>query len=223
MNVIDSPRSAVGRPRDPGADAALIGAVLDLINEGATLSGLSFVTVAERAGVSRNSLYRRWKTKDALYLDVLASINRPILLSREASAHDDVVALLRHLIERVQDQRASRLLRALAAEAALFPELHRRYVEEILAPRREMLRNAIARGVDTGELRDDVDLDVLAELLESPIIAHTTAGAANELNAERASHVLTDLVFFGAAPRGGVAFTPPVAQRNSIFHRELYS
>ena len=70
-------RSA-GRQRDPQTDVDLIEAVLDLVGAGATLSGLSLVTIAKHAGVSRNSLYRRWKTKDALYLDVLDSINRPL-------------------------------------------------------------------------------------------------------------------------------------------------
>ena len=50
-----------GRRRDPRSDTALIEAVLDLVSEGATLSGLSFVTIAKDAGLSRNSLHRRWK------------------------------------------------------------------------------------------------------------------------------------------------------------------
>ena len=67
-----------GRRRDERADVAIIDAVLDLVSDGATLSGLSLVTIAKTAGVSRNSVYRRWKTKDELYLDVLASINRKL-------------------------------------------------------------------------------------------------------------------------------------------------
>jgi AcrR family transcriptional regulator len=52
-----------GRQRDPQTDIAAVEAVLDLVSTGATLSGLSLVAIAKHAGVSRNSLYRRWKTK----------------------------------------------------------------------------------------------------------------------------------------------------------------
>ena len=68
MSTAEAPGRAGGRQRDPRMDAALVEAVLDLVGGGATLSGLSLSAIAERAGVSRNSLYRRWKTKEALYL-----------------------------------------------------------------------------------------------------------------------------------------------------------
>src|ERR1700722_10143641 len=120
-----------GRQRAPQTDVALIEAVLDLVNAGATLSGLSLVTIAKHAGVSRNSLYRRWKTKDDLYLDVLTAINRPLPEFSGGSTFDALVAHLAVLTERTLDKRASHILRALNAEAEMFPELHRRYFEEI--------------------------------------------------------------------------------------------
>jgi AcrR family transcriptional regulator len=191
-----------GRRRDERTDAALIDAVLDLVSDGATLSGLSLVTIARTAGVSRNSLYRRWKTKDALYLDVLQSINpgmQPDLERR--SAREDVIALLAVLIERVLDKRASHMLRALNAEAEEFPELHRRYFDEIVAPRRDAMNQAICRGIAAGEIRPDVDVDLLSELLVSPILARMASGSTEDLDPAQTSRSITALVFAGAAPR----------------------
>src|ERR1700734_1414449 len=122
MDTIERPG---GRQRDPQTDVALVEAVLDLVGAGATLSGLSLVAIANHAGVSRNSLYRRWKTKDALYLDVLDSINRPLPDSSGRTAFDDVVNHLATLVERTVDKRASRMQRALLAEVEVFPELQR--------------------------------------------------------------------------------------------------
>src|ERR1700684_591502 len=130
METIERPG---GRQRDPQTDVALVEAVLDLVSAGATLSGLSLVTIAKHAGVSRNSFYRRWKTKDALYLDVLYSINRPLPEFTGPTALDDVAEHLAVLVERAIDKRASRMIRALNAEAEVFPELYRRYFEEIVA------------------------------------------------------------------------------------------
>src|ERR1700677_1794300 len=141
MNMETADRGG-GRQRDPQTDMALIEAVLGLVSEGATLSGLSLVSIASHAGVSRNSLYRRWKTKDALYLDVLDSINRPLPDFSDRSAFDDVVNHLATLVERIIDKRASRMQRALMAEVEAFPELQRRYFEEIVGPRREAMYRA---------------------------------------------------------------------------------
>lgn len=139
---------AAGRRRDPRTDTAALDAVLDLVAAGATLSGLSLVTIAEHAGVSRNSLYRRWKTKDALYLDVLDAINRALPEFTGPSVREDLAAYLAELIRRTLDPRAAAVLRALQAEAAAFPELHRRYFDEIVAPAAEP-STAFCGGVST--------------------------------------------------------------------------
>ena len=190
-----------GRRRDERADAALIDAVLDLVSDGATLSGLSLVTIAKTAGVSRNSLYRRWKTKDALYLDVLESINRPLPDLAGRSAREDVTALLAVLIERVLDKRASHMLRALNAEAEEFPELHRRYFDEIVAPRRDAMNGALQRGVAAGEVRPDVDVDLLSDVLVSPVLARMASCHTEDLDPAQTSRNITALVFAGAEPR----------------------
>jgi AcrR family transcriptional regulator len=190
-----------GRRRDEKADAALIDAVLDLVSGGATLSGLSLVTIAKTAGVSRNSLYRRWKTKDALYLDVLESINRPLPALERGSAREDVTALLAVLIERVLDRRASHMLRALNAEAKEFPQLHRRYFDEIVAPRRDAMNQALGRGIAAGEIRPDVDVDLLSEVLVSPVLARMASGNTEDLDPAQTSQSITALVFAGAAAR----------------------
>ena len=190
-----------GRRRDERADAALIDAVLDLVSDGATLSGLSLVTIARTAGVSRNSLYRRWKTKDALYLDVLESINRGLPDLAGRSAREDVTALLAVLIERVLDKRASHMLRALNAEADAFPELHRRYFDEIVAPRRDAMNQALRRGVASGEIRPDIEVDLLSEVLVSPVLARMASGNTDDLDPARTSRDIAALVFAGAQPR----------------------
>lgn len=190
-----------GRRRDQRADAALVDAVLDLVSSGATLSGLSLVAIAKAAGVSRNSLYRRWKTKDALYLDVLEAINQDLPELPGRSAREDVAALLAVLIERVLDKRASHMLRALNAEADAFPELHRRYFDEIVAPRRDAMNRALRRGLASGEIRPDVDIDLLSDVLVSPVLARMASGSTGGLDPAQTSQRITALVFAGAQPR----------------------
>jgi AcrR family transcriptional regulator len=198
----DAAERRPGRQRDPRCDKAIIEAVLDMIGTGATLSGLSLVTIAREAGVSRNSVYRRWKTKDDLYLNVLQSINRPLPALNGASAKDDVARLLGVVIERVLDKRASNMLRALNAEAQAFPTLHRRYFEEIVAPRRAAMNLALRRGIESGEVRADVDIDLVSDVLVSPVLARTASGLTSQLDPEQTGRRITELVFTGCANIG---------------------
>jgi AcrR family transcriptional regulator len=188
-----------GRKRDPRTETAAIDAVLDLVAAGATLSGLSLVTIAEHAGVSRNSLYRRWKTKDELYLDVLDTINKPLPAYPGRSAREDMTSHLAVIIERTLDRRASSMLRALIAEAVAFPELHRRYFEEIVGPRREAMFGIIRRGIAAGEIRPDADPAIISEMLTGPILARMNTGVTDDLDPVKTGRKLVDLIFAGIA------------------------
>jgi AcrR family transcriptional regulator len=196
-----APIRSAGRQRDGRTDAALVDAVLDLVGRGATLSGISFVAIAEHAGVSRNSLYRRWKTKDALFLDVLASLNRPLPALAGTSVLDDVAELLSVIIERSVDPRASQMLRALNAEASKFPQLHRRYFEEVVAPRRAVLIDLLERGVERGDIAGNVDVDFAASVLVAPILTSVAFNMTQDLDPKVTSRQIAELVFAGLAPR----------------------
>jgi AcrR family transcriptional regulator len=196
MSAIPKERDA-GRPRDPSFDQALIDAVLDEVAEGATLNGISMVAIARRAGVSRNSLYRRWKTKDSLFLDVVTAINRPIPAPDPTSARAGAADVLDALIERVRDKRASRMLRALSAEADLFPDLHRSYFRDVVTPRRQVMRRVLQQGIDSGELRKGIDIDFASELLVGPILARMASGEIDDIWPQRTSREIVRLVFDG--------------------------
>lgn len=171
-----------------------------MVAAGASLTGLSLVTIAKEAGVSRNSVYRRWKTKDELYLDVLEAINQPLPPPAGISTRDDLIMLVQVLAERVIDKRSSHMLRALNAEAAAFPQLHRHYFDEIVAPRRAAMNDVLRRGAERGEIRSDVDLNLVSDLLVSPLLARMTQGSTDDIDPAQASRQITDLVLAGAAP-----------------------
>jgi Tetracyclin repressor-like, C-terminal domain len=90
---------------------------------------------------------------------------------------------------------------ALNAEAEEFPELHRRYFAEIVAPRRDAMNRAICRGIAAGEIRPDVDVDLLSEVLVSPVLARMPSGNTEDLDPAQTSRRIAALVFAGAAGR----------------------
>ncbi len=192
----------VGRQRDPHTDRAAVDAVLDLISTGATLSGLSLVAIAEHAGVSRNSLYRRWKTKDELYLDVLAAISTPLPEFDSPTAVRTSPPTLTYSIARALDHRASSMSEPLPREeAATFPELHRRYFAEIDDRRRESMYQMIRRGIANGEIRPDIDVALVNQLLVSPILARMSSGATHELDPNTTSRSIVEAIYNGIQTR----------------------
>src|SRR2546421_3320565 len=69
--MTDTAAATRGRPRSVEADAAIREATVDLLaQEG--YAGLTMSGVAQRAGVSTATLYRRWHSKLELVIDVLA-------------------------------------------------------------------------------------------------------------------------------------------------------
>ncbi|KZM72704.1 TetR/AcrR family transcriptional regulator [Nocardia terpenica] len=186
-----------GRKRDPRTDVAAIDAVLDLVAAGASLSGLSLVTIADYAGVSRNSLYRRWKTKQELYFDVLDAINKPMPPFDGPSARQNLAGFLAVLIERTLDPRASAVLRSLLAEATSFPELYARYFDQVVEPRREVGRRILRQGIAVGELDPGIDVELVREVLVAPALARLNSGSAEGLDPEQTGRRIVDLLYHG--------------------------
>ncbi|MFJ5985375.1 TetR/AcrR family transcriptional regulator [Lentzea sp. NPDC092896] len=112
-----SDHNKVGRPRSEEARAAILHAVDDLLVE----LGYSAVTlkgIAERAGVSRQTVYRWWSTKAEILLEASAADARQEL---EVPAHedpaDDLAAYLGALITFLTTSDAGIAYRALVGEA----------------------------------------------------------------------------------------------------------
>jgi AcrR family transcriptional regulator len=159
-----------GRPRNRDTDIAILDAAVDELAERGYLS-LSMEAIAERAGVAKTTVYRRWPNKQALVSDALAWLKGPLVEVPGKTVRDDLV----HLVEAArltwQDSRHGRVMRRLAAEGADHPELYADYRERVLRARQLAMITVLRRGVDNGEIRSDVDLDRVRELLISPVVA----------------------------------------------------
>jgi AcrR family transcriptional regulator len=182
--------SRQGRPRNAEVERGVVDAVLEMVGGGATLSSLSFVSIAEHAGVSRNSIYRRWKTKERLFVDVAKSCGRAVPDLTEQSARENLVMALDFYCARDTDPRVSRMEQAINAEAMQFPDVFESFADVVVAPLSNALRMAVRGGKDTGEIRVDVDENELVAILLSAHRGRDGPGTQR----------LVDLVFDGVCP-----------------------
>ncbi|MEW2385293.1 TetR/AcrR family transcriptional regulator [Micromonospora sp. NPDC047707] len=166
-STADAPRSP-GRPRSIRADEAIIDATLDLLAEGNTIEAISVEAIAARAGVGKATIYRRWPGKDALLRDALRTLKggQPELSGR--SVREDLMLLLGAVGHNV-DPRAARIMPCLVPAVNRSPEQYELY-QNIIEPRRALMREVLRRGTHTGELRADLDIEVTLAMLTGPML-----------------------------------------------------
>ena len=159
-----------GRPRSERADQAIIDAALSLFAESGP-DGLCIERVAARAGVGKATIYRRWPGKEDLLLDAIAALKSPLPEPAGRSVREDLVTLLGALCQESTDPRRAREFALLLGEGTKYPRLMARYVETVLEPRREVVRAVLRRGVASGELRPDLDVDAALFMLVGAVVA----------------------------------------------------
>jgi len=159
-----------GRPRSEQAEQAIIEATLDLFAEQG-FEGACVEAVAARAGVGKATIYRRWPNKEELLLAAFGSLKSPYPEPKGVSARDDLIAMLTVMCADRADPRKARRYALLLGEGEKYPRLMARYKETVVEPRRDIMRAVIRRGIESGELRADTDVDIAMFAMTGTVMA----------------------------------------------------
>jgi AcrR family transcriptional regulator len=164
-----------GRPRSEKAGQAIIRAARELFAESGA-AGLCIEQVAARAGVGKSTIYRRWPDKEDLLLAAIASLQVQLPQPRGQSVREDLRALLSVMCDQAADPARARESALLLGEGARYPRLMARYTETVVEPRREVIRSVLRRGVVTGELRADTDVEAALFMLAGSVLSRSRYG-----------------------------------------------
>ena len=165
-----------GRPRRADADDAILTAALELLAD-AGVAGLSKDVLAQRAGVGKATIYRRWASKEALILDALRTTNAPIPVPDEGNVRADLITYTDAVVERFGSDRASDVLPHLI-EASCYDDQLRSSLDDYLRGRQATIRLILQRGIERGELGADTDVDLVVDLILGPFFyRHLLTGA----------------------------------------------
>ncbi|HSZ40807.1 MAG TPA: TetR/AcrR family transcriptional regulator [Trebonia sp.] len=155
-----------GRPRSEPARQAILAAATELMLARG-LSAVSMDAIADRAGVSKATIYRWWPTKETLALDAL--YEQLTELSAEppdtGTLRGDLSALLGGWTDRVRGRPYGRVIGALVTEAATDTTFGDLYRERFVEPRRAQIRQVFARAVARGEIGVATDSEAAIDLL----------------------------------------------------------
>jgi AcrR family transcriptional regulator len=192
----DAPRSP-GRPRSTRVDEAILEATLDLLAEGNTIEALSIEAIAARAGVGKATIYRRWPGKEALLIDALRSLKGPPPMPNGQSVREDLVNLL-SAVGRNPDARAAAIMPCMMTAMQRSPEQYRIY-QEMLEPRRQVMRDVLRRGIERDELRADLDIELTLSILTGPVLLQRMMRWQPDLDDDSLPERVVDAVFAGIA------------------------
>jgi AcrR family transcriptional regulator len=182
--------ASVGRPRDPQIDAAVLDATLAVLDESG-YGRLTLEQVARHAGTTKPAIYRRWPNRQRL---VLAALGMRL---GEARAPDtgctlcDLDECLRVFADAFRRMPPD-VLGPLFADCAGDRELGRAFMTTLFDPPRAAVRETLDRAHARGDLRDDVDRDLVLDLIGSLVHYRALFGHApiTDVQIERAVEAL---------------------------------
>lgn len=155
---------SVGRPRSAEADKAIIKAASHLFCH-QPFADISMEAIAQRAGISKATLYRRWPNKPTLAVEVLVHA----ALAKSRSFAD--LSYREHLIRNLQalrDMLASpyaAVLVSLIAQAQHDTVLRDVLYQQFLKPIQAVGDADLAEAIKRGEITADIDKDLLFDQL----------------------------------------------------------
>jgi AcrR family transcriptional regulator len=184
-----------GRPRSEKAKKAILSAAVDLLLEQG-LHTMSMDDLAQRAGVSKATIYRWWPSKEVLALEALTTewAAPSSRADRDTgSLRGDLLAQFRPWVRQLNQKPFGRVIAGLIAEAQTSPDFAALYREHFVRPRRDATRPLLLRAIDRGEIAASIDLDATLDLLYGPIYHRLLHGHA-PLNDRFAKQVIDAVV-----------------------------
>lgn len=172
----EKPRSA-GRPRSEETRRLILKSALFLL-EKETLQGITIEAIAKSAGVSKATIYRWWDSKALIVIDAFIEhhvIRTP--MRRDLPPGESIAQHMRSLVEQYSGW-GGRIVAQIIAEAQSDPAIGREFRERFHYGRRAVVREVLDEWRRTGEIDPGTDIEMLMDVLYSPIYMRLLVGHA---------------------------------------------
>lgn len=159
-----------GRPRSVQSHQAILEATLALFAE-VGLQGLSIEAIAERAGVGKTTIYRRWSSKEDVIKDAFELFRAGNPIPDTGNIRNDLLYITKESQELFnRNPLMGKLTTKLIAEIKTKPEIYHAFYEKLVAPRIQEFRQIVERAQERGELRPDLDATFILYLIFSSMV-----------------------------------------------------
>ncbi len=155
--------------RSARAREAILEAALQLTSEQG-YERMTMEGIAKRAGVGKQTIYRWWPSKAAVLQE---AINEQVGSATDFPDTGDIMADLgtqmRGVASLFVDERVKPYFQGLIAAAQSDPKVSESFLANIIYPRVQPCIKRLERAVEQGQVRDDVDLSEVVELIYAPL------------------------------------------------------
>jgi AcrR family transcriptional regulator len=190
---------APGRPRSEQARAAILRAAIELL-QSKGFTAMSVDAIAARAGVGKATIYRWWPNKAAVVMDAFLADTAPGMpFPDTGSTREDLRRQMRSVIRLFNTPTVGGPFVALLGESQHDPALAAALRERFVASRRAAAKEVLRRGIERGELRPDLDLEVAMDALYGPLYYRLLV--SGQRLTPRYADVLLDQIYRALTPR----------------------
>ena len=191
--------AAAARPRVEGdREQEILDAALEVLAE----CGYDRVTmdaVAHRAKASKATLYRRWNSKAALVVEALARMKTTPEVPDTGDLRSDLVAAFCGM-GGLADHDTTATFGAVVTAVSTDPEFAAEFRKQVVEPKSVLSRTVFERARDRGELRDDLDLDIIVPALAG-IVLHRVFVLGEEPDAALIERAIDQIILPAVRPR----------------------
>ena len=166
-----------GRPRDPRTRAAILAAARTLLERGG-LTAVTIEAIAQKAGVSRPTIYRYWPNAPAVAMAAFLDVTGAPEAARSTRSP---YAALRAQLHAVADAFAAptgRSVAAMVAAAQSETELAKAFRNEFIARNRDATRLLLERCIEDGLIAPPADMELALDLVFGPLFYRLLMGHA---------------------------------------------
>jgi AcrR family transcriptional regulator len=195
----DAGRPARGRPRSERARAAVLEAAAELLVSGG-VDAVTMEAIANRAQVSKATLYKWWPSRAHVMLESLFSrTTHTMAVDESASLAEVLTSQLDSLTRLFRDTESGPLMADLVAAAQADSDIRAALEAQWLRPRRQVSTGLLQAAVERGELDPRTNVAVAIDQLYAPVYHRLLLG--HEPLHEGLAATLVDQLLNGLRPR----------------------
>jgi AcrR family transcriptional regulator len=187
------------RPRVEGdREREILDAALEVLSE-VGYDRLTMDAVAQRAKASKATLYRRWNSKATLVVDALATQKSSPPVPDSGDLRTDLLTAFCGM-GGLTDHGITSTFGAVMTALTTDPEFAKEFRTRVLVPKSQLSRTLFQRAVDRGEVRPDLDLDLVAPALAA-IVLHRLFVLGEEPGPTLIEHVIDQIILPAVRPQ----------------------
>src|SRR5215470_8283579 len=199
MTPAEAAAAAAARPRVEGdREQEILDAALEVLTD-VGYDRLTMDAVAHRAKASKATLYRRWNSKAKLVVESLAKMKTVPVIPDTGDLRSDLMAAFCGM-GGLTDHDTTATLGAVITAVTTDPEFAHEFREQVVGPKARVSRVVFERARDRGELRPDLDLEIVVPALAG-IVLHRVFILGEQPDAELIERTIDQIILPAVRPR----------------------